>query len=89
MASRTFALAAAAAVAGAALQDLLAQSVFFESGTVYATDQFAYTNLYCGYLEGENISSVNSSWGVGCAYMIYANESGSGGPCDPTPPTPG
>ena len=48
MAGRALALAGAAAVAGAALQDLLAQSVFFESGTVYATDEFTYTQLYCG-----------------------------------------
>ncbi len=75
--------------AGAALHDVLSQSVFFDSGTVYASDEFSYIQLYCGYLEAENVSSVNSSWGSGCSYLIYKNESGSLGPCSPTssPPT--
>ena len=88
MATRTLAFCLALGVASAALQDLLAQSVFFENGTVSATDEFAFIQLYCGYLEGENISSVNASWGVGCSYLVYANETGLG-PCVPQPPTPG
>ena len=43
--STALVLSVAAAVAGAALQDLLAQSYFFESGTVFATDSWEYTQV--------------------------------------------
>lgn len=43
--STALVLSVAAAVAGAALQDLLSQSFFFESGTVFATDSWEYTQV--------------------------------------------
>ena len=69
------AAAAAAAASSSPLYDALSASHFLHVGTVRAGDTYGYLPISCGYLEPENVTAAQSSWGQGgtCRYLYAFN----------------
>lgn len=49
---------------------------FLHQGRVTKDDIYNYLSISCGYLEPENVTAAQSSWGHGggCAYLFSFNE---------------
>ena len=80
-----------ATTASASLQSQLQSVVQFTTGLVHKSDAFRYKGIPCGYLEGENITCSDCSWGVGgsCPYMWGFNGSAPPPTCTPGAVTKG
>lgn len=76
----------------AALHNALQSAQFLSSGTISANDTIAYMPISCQYLEPENVTAAQSSWGEGgtCPYAYQVV--GAVPPatdCTPSAATPG
>jgi len=58
------------------LYNLLNSIPFLHVGTVTNQDNYNYLSVSCGYLEPENVSAAQSSWGQGggCPYLFSFNQ---------------
>ena len=83
------ALAAAAPGAPPALAAALGAVQFFSSGTVHASDLHRYVGIPCMYLEADNVTCAQCSWGIGgsCPYLWRVNSTNTS--CTPEPPRSG
>ena len=74
---------------GAALSTLLSSIVRFDGGTVHAADHYKFAPIPCQYLEAENVTCAQCSWGIGgsCPYLFGYD--GSDAPPIPDTCSPG
>lgn len=77
-------------VVGDSLSDALSSTVFLNAGTVSAGDQFRYLDIPCMYLEADNVTCAQCSWGVGgaCPYLFQITSNVPSN-CTPDAPQPG
>lgn len=74
------------------LVDSLQALVTLNSGTVRSNESYAYFPIACQYLEPENVTSAQSSWGEGgsCAYLYRVDSPPAPpGSCNASAPEPG
>jgi hypothetical protein len=75
-------------VAGQSLTAALSNTVFLNEGVVTSTDERVWVNIPTMYLEAENVTCAQCSWGTSSyPYMFYKN--GTAPVCQPQTPNPG